>query len=102
MEPEKEDEEEIEEEESEESKKEKANEKGVENVEITEEMEKSYIDYAMSVIVARALPSVEDGLKPAHRRILYAMHELGLKPEKQTVKSARIVGNVLGNYHPHG
>ena len=70
--------------------------------EITEEMEKAYIDYAMSVIVARALPSVEDGLKPVHRRILYAMYKMGLKPEKQTVKSARVVGDVLGHFHPHG
>ncbi|MBI2449762.1 DNA gyrase subunit A [Candidatus Pacearchaeota archaeon] len=70
--------------------------------EITNEMKRAYIDYAMSVIVSRALPSVEDGLKPVHRRILYAMHELNLYPNKQTVKSARIVGNVLGNFHPHG
>jgi len=98
-----EEEEEIEEEEeSEESKKELAAEKGVENAEITEEMEKAYIDYAMSVIVARALPAVEDGLKPVHRRILYAMDLLGLKPSSQTRKSARIVGDVLGKFHPHG
>ena len=70
--------------------------------EITSEMKRAYIDYAMSVIVSRALPAVEDGLKPVHRRILYAMHELNLYPNKQTVKSARIVGNVLGNFHPHG
>ncbi len=70
--------------------------------EITTEMKRAYIDYAMSVIVSRALPSVEDGLKPVHRRILYAMHELNLYPNKQTVKAARIVGNVLGNFHPHG
>ena len=95
--------EEIEEdEESEETKKEKEMEKGVEASEITEEMEKSYIDYAMSVIVSRALPSVEDGLKPVHRRILYAMDLLGLKPGSQTRKSARIVGDVLGKFHPHG
>src|SRR3989344_5690574 len=77
-------------------------EKGVAAVEIVEEMEKAYIDYAMSVIVDRALPSVEDGLKPVHRRILYAMHALGLDASKQTVKSARIVGEVIGKYHPHG
>lgn len=70
--------------------------------EITSEMKRAYIDYAMSVIVSRALPASEDGLKPVHRRILYAMHELNLYPGKQTVKSARIVGNVLGNFHPHG
>src|SRR3989338_6723133 len=77
-------------------------ERGVIRTEITEEMKKSYLDYAMSVIVSRALPAVEDGLKPVHRRILYAMHTLGLKPEKPTVKSAKIVGEVIGNYHPHG
>jgi len=70
--------------------------------EITEEMEKAYIDYAMSVIVSRALPSVEDGLKPVQRRILFAMHEMGLEPNKQTRKCARIVGDVLGKFHPHG
>jgi len=77
-------------------------EKGVAGVEIVEEMEKSYIDYAMSVIVQRALPSVEDGLKPVHRRILYAMNALGLDASKPTMKSARIVGDVMGKYHPHG
>ncbi|MEM4259249.1 MAG: DNA gyrase subunit A [Candidatus Pacearchaeota archaeon] len=79
-----------------------SSEKGVEGVEITEEMEQAYIDYAMSVIVQRALPSVEDGLKPVHRRILYAMHNLGLDPSKPTKKSAAVVGEVLGKYHPHG
>lgn len=79
-----------------------SNEKGVEGVEITEEMEKAYIDYAMSVIVQRALPSVEDGLKPVHRRILYAMHQIGLDASKPTKKSAAVVGEVLGKYHPHG
>lgn len=77
-------------------------EDGVEGAEIVEEMEKSYIDYAMSVIVQRALPSVEDGLKPVHRRILYAMHTIGLTPDKPTKKSAAVVGEVLGKYHPHG
>ncbi len=77
-------------------------EKGVAASEIVEEMEQSFIDYAMSVIVDRALPSVEDGLKPVHRRILYAMNQLGLDASKQTVKSARIVGEIIGKYHPHG
>jgi len=78
------------------------NEKGVAGAEIVEEMEKSFIDYAMSVIVDRALPSVEDGLKPVHRRILYAMHMLGLESGKPTMKSARIVGETMGKFHPHG
>ncbi len=69
---------------------------------ITEEMESSYIDYSMSVIVGRALPDVRDGLKPAHRRVLYGMNELGLTPGSTYKKSARIVGEVLGKYHPHG
>jgi DNA gyrase subunit A len=71
-------------------------------VSIEEEVKRSYLDYAMSVIVARALPDVRDGLKPVHRRILYAMHESGLTPDKKYVKSARIVGEVMGKYHPHG
>lgn len=71
-------------------------------INIEDEMKKSYLDYAMSVIVARALPDVRDGLKPVHRRILYAMHELGLTPDKSYKKSVRIVGDVLGKYHPHG
>src|SRR3989338_3462181 len=78
------------------------NERGVESAEIVDEMEKAYIDYAMSVIVQRALPSVEDGLKQVHRRILYAMHSIGLDSSKQTRKSAAVVGEVLGKYHPHG
>ena len=65
-------------------------------------MRKSYIDYAMSVIVGRALPDVRDGLKPVHRRILFAMNDLGLVPEKAYRKSATVVGDVLGKYHPHG
>jgi DNA gyrase subunit A len=69
---------------------------------IEEEMKNSYLDYSMSVIVARALPDVRDGLKPVHRRILYAMNDLGLMPDKAHKKSARIVGEVLGKYHPHG
>jgi DNA gyrase subunit A len=71
-------------------------------VRIEDEMKNSYIDYAMSVIVMRALPDVRDGLKPVHRRILYAMHEAGMSPNKAYKKSARIVGEVLGKYHPHG
>ena len=71
-------------------------------VQIDKEMRSSYIDYAMSVIVMRALPDVRDGLKPVHRRILYAMHETGMTPSKPYKKSARIVGDVLGKYHPHG
>lgn len=71
-------------------------------VNIREEMKRSYIDYAMSVIVGRALPDVRDGLKPVHRRILFAMNELGMAPDKPFKKSARIVGEVLGKYHPHG
>ena len=70
--------------------------------ELVQEMQTSYIDYAMSVIVGRALPDVRDGLKPVHRRILYAMHEAGLTSDKKTKKSATVVGDVLGKYHPHG
>ena len=71
-------------------------------VSIEEEMRSSYLDYAMSVIVSRALPDVRDGLKPVHRRILYAMKENGYEPGKPFKKSARIVGDVMGKYHPHG
>ncbi|ARQ01517.1 DNA gyrase subunit A [Pseudorhodoplanes sinuspersici] len=71
-------------------------------VSITEEMKRSYLDYAMSVIVSRALPDARDGLKPVHRRILYSMNEQGHTPDKKYVKSARIVGDVMGKYHPHG
>ena len=71
-------------------------------VSITDEMRRSYLDYAMSVIVSRALPDARDGLKPVHRRILYSMHENGYTPDKPYVKSARIVGDVMGKYHPHG
>ncbi len=77
-------------------------EKGIAGTEIVAEMEQSFIDYAMSVIVDRALPAVEDGLKPVHRRLLYAMHSLGLDPSKATMKSARIVGETMGKFHPHG
>ena len=72
------------------------------DVNLTSEMKTSFIDYAMSVIVARALPDVRDGLKPVHRRILYGMNELGVTPDKPHKKSARITGNVMGKYHPHG
>ncbi len=96
-------EEELEEEEKQRRTKEQiGDEKGVAAREIVEEMEKAYIDYAMSVIVQRALPSVEDGLKPVHRRILYAMHQVGLDASKPTRKSATVVGEVIGHYHPHG
>ena len=69
---------------------------------LEEEMKQSYLDYAMSVIVSRALPDVRDGLKPVHRRILYAMNELSITRSKPHKKSARIVGEVIGKYHPHG
>ena len=69
---------------------------------LTIEMRKSYIDYAMSVITDRALPDIRDGLKPVHRRILYAMNGMRLTASSKTVKSAKVVGDVMGNYHPHG
>ena len=69
---------------------------------LREEMRSSYMDYAMSVIVGRALPDVRDGLKPVHRRVLYAMHEAGLQPTRAYRKCARVVGDVMGNFHPHG
>ena len=75
---------------------------GTQPVALEEEMRRSYLDYAMSVIVARALPDVRDGLKPVHRRILYAMHENGYTHDKPHRKSARVVGDVMGKYHPHG
>ena len=75
---------------------------GVKGIKISEEVEKSFLSYAMSVIVSRALPDVRDGLKPVHRRILYGMHELGNYSDKPYKKSARIVGDVMGKYHPHG
>jgi DNA gyrase subunit A len=74
----------------------------VEPRELEQEVRSSFLDYAMSVIVSRALPDVRDGLKPVHRRVLYAMHEAGLQPNRPTRKSARVVGDVMGNYHPHG
>jgi DNA gyrase subunit A len=74
----------------------------IEERELTQEMRSSYLDYAMSVIVGRALPDVRDGLKPVHRRVLYAMHDAGLQPNRPYSKSSRIVGEVMGKYHPHG
>jgi DNA gyrase subunit A len=74
----------------------------IQPVNIEEEMRRSYLDYAMSVIIGRALPDVKDGLKPVHRRILYTMQQMGLQPNKATRKCARIVGDVMGKYHPHG
>ncbi len=71
-------------------------------IDLEEEMQQSYLDYAMSVIVGRALPDVRDGLKPVHRRVLYAMNELGNDWNKPYKKSARVVGDVIGKYHPHG
>src|SRR4051795_13023698 len=74
----------------------------VEPVDLQQEMQRSYIDYAMSVIVGRARPEVRDGLKPVHRRVLYAMYDQGFRPDRSYVKCARVVGEVMGNYHPHG
>ena len=74
----------------------------LEDVKIEEEMSRDYIDYSMSVIVGRALPDVRDGLKPVHRRCLYAMHRLNNTWNSKHVKSARVVGEVIGKYHPHG
>ena len=69
---------------------------------IEKDMQDCYLRYSMSVIVARALPDARDGFKPVHRRVMYSMHKLGVVPNKPTVKSARIVGDVIGKYHPHG
>src|SRR5205809_2292959 len=74
----------------------------IEPRELEQEMRSSFLDYAMSVIVSRALPDVRDGLKPVHRRVLYAMHEAGLQPNRPRLKCARVVGDVMGSYHPHG
>ncbi|MFQ6672465.1 MAG: DNA gyrase subunit A, partial [Candidatus Tectimicrobiota bacterium] len=71
-------------------------------VDIDKEMRQAYLDYAMSVIVGRALPDVRDGLKPVHRRTLYTMHEMGLEWNRTYKKSARVVGEVMGKFHPHG
>src|SRR3954470_24899685 len=73
----------------------------IEPVDIQQEMQRSYIDYAMSVIVGRALPEVRDGLKPVHRRVLYAMYDSGFRPDRGHAKSARSVAETMGNYHPH-
>src|SRR5713101_9541596 len=75
---------------------------GIEPIELQEEMERSFLDYAMSVIVSRALPDARDGLKPVHRRILWGMDELGARPGSAYLKCARVVGDVMGKYHPHG
>ena len=74
----------------------------VEPIEIQEEMESSFLDYAMSVIMTRALPDARDGLKPVHRRILYGMDQLGARPDRSHMKCARVTGEVMGKYHPHG
>ena len=75
---------------------------GIRSVDIVEEMETSYIDYAMSTIVARAIPDVRDGLKPVHRRLLYSMEEISATPNAAFRKAARVVGDTMGKYHPHG
>ena len=75
---------------------------GIEPIEIQEEMERSFLEYAMWVIVQRALPDVRDGLKPVHRRILYGMHDLGVRPDRPRMKCARVTGDVMGKWHPHG
>ena len=85
-----------------ENNSEKPTKDNITSISISDEMKKSYLDYAMSVIVSRALPDVRDGLKPVHRRILYAMYKGGYDWSKPYRKSARIVGDVMGNYHPHG
>ncbi len=72
------------------------------SINIEDEMRRSYLDYSMSVIIGRALPEVRDGLKPVHRRVLYGMHDMGLQPNKKYTKCAKVVGHVMGNYHPHG
>ena len=79
-----------------------SNIESISSISLSEEMKKSYLDYAMSTIMSRALPDVRDGLKPVHRRILYAMSESGYSYNKPYKKSARIVGDVMGKYHPHG
>ena len=90
------------EEEPDESQEKLIGEKGIRDTEISGEVKKAYLDYAMSVIISRAIPSIEDGLKPVQRRILYSMDLLNLQSNRQTKKCARIVGDVLGKYHPHG
>src|SRR3712207_5926409 len=75
---------------------------GIEPIELQEEMERSFLDYAMSVIVSRALPDARDGLKPVHRRILYGMLDVGARTDRPHMKCARVTGHVMGQYHPHG
>ncbi|MCQ2792675.1 MAG: hypothetical protein MJ208_04050, partial [Bacilli bacterium] len=75
---------------------------GLQDVDISEQVQSAFLDYAMSVIVARAIPDVRDGMKPVHRRIIYSMFESGTTPDKPHKKCARIVGDVMGKYHPHG
>ena len=74
----------------------------IDQVDLQLEMQRSYLDYAMSVIVGRALPDVRDGLKPVHRRVIYAMYDGGYRPDKAFSKCARVVGDVMGQFHPHG
>ena len=74
----------------------------IEPIDLNTEMQRSYIDYAMAVIVSRALPDVRDGLKPVHRRVLYAMYDGGYRPDRGYNKCSRVVGDVMGQYHPHG
>ena len=74
----------------------------VEKINVADEIKNSFLDYSMSVIISRALPDVRDGLKPSQRRILYAMNDLGVGPNKKHIKCAKIVGETMGNYHPHG
>src|SRR5918993_4778999 len=74
----------------------------IQPIEIEDEMERSFLDYSMSVIVSRALPDVRDGLKPVHRRILWGMHDLGNRPDRPRMKCARVTGDVMGKWHPHG
>src|SRR3977135_710938 len=74
----------------------------IEPIEIQEEMERSFLDYAMSVIVSRALPDARDGLTPVNRRTLYGMHDMGARSDRTRLKSARVTGDVMGKYHPHG
>src|SRR5690625_5196382 len=80
----------------------KHNHGNIKNIDIAKEVRKNFLEYAMSVIVSRALPDLKDGLKPVHRRIIYAMNDLGITFDKPHKKSARIVGEVIGKYHPHG
>src|SRR5580693_7287481 len=77
-------------------------EENIVDIDVTEEMSNSYLEYSYSVIYSRALPDARDGLKPVHRRILYQMGEMGLRPDRGFVKSARVVGEVMGRLHPHG